>query len=165
MVIRIHYILAYHVPRIPKSIRSPKQLFQRSNGTLNTIFSHDSALLTIESVVTNVVTNIVPGEFQVASFNNGILHLITPSAALATRIKYSQRALISALRQRRNPYIVKKIKISVRPDIPERTETIRSAKPPSAENARYMADAAKYIGDESLRKALIKLSERASSDE
>ena len=149
------------MPRIPKSIKTPRQLFQQSGGKLKTIFIHTQALLSIESVI----SNIIPGDIRVASFSKGVLHLVTPSAALATHIKYSQKALISTLRRRNNPFLVTTINVSVRPAPPDPVQpSLSSAKPPSAENARYIANAAQYIEDEPLRKALIKLSERHSSD-
>jgi len=149
------------MPRIPKSIKSTGQLFQQSGGRLKSIFIHTQALLSIESVV----SNIIPGDIRVASFSKGILHLVTPSAPLATRIKYSQKALISTLRRRNNRYSIKTITVSVRPTPSEPVQRLLpSARAPSAENARYIANAAQYIEDEPLRKALIKLSERHTSD-
>jgi len=153
------YQFAYQMPKIPKSIKNPNQLLRQSRGQLRTIFKHSQALLAIEAVI----RNIVPGEIQVASLSKGSLHLVTPSAALATRIKYSQKTLISALRRCKNPFFVKTVRISVRPEIHEQPTPVKSAIPPSEENARYIANAAKYIEDEPLRKALIRLSNRSMS--
>lgn len=149
------------MPELPKSIKLPSQLLSESRGALKAVFKHSQALLTIQSIIREVI----PGEIQVAAHHQGMLHLITPSAALATRIKYSQRALIAALRQRKNPFVVKNIKVSVRPQFHEKLARTRTATPPSRESARHIAAAAQYIEDEPLRKALIKLSQAASSDD
>jgi len=103
----------------------------------------------------------VPGDIHVALFSNGLLHLVTPTAALATRIKYQQNTLIAALRRHDVPLIVKSIKVSVRPEFQQIAPTTRPALPISAENGQQIASAAQYIEDEPLRKALINLSERA----
>ena len=162
----------FKVPKTPKSVNLPNQIFQRPKGTLKAILKHSQTLIAIQSVVRTILLETVtyptvpgkaPDEIHVASLDNGLLHLITPSAALGTRIRYAQQALIAALRRRKNPFFVNSIKISVRPHFltqPENSKPTRSAIPISAENGRHIADVAKYIEDEPLRKALITLSKR-----
>lgn len=104
----------------------------------------------------------MPGDIYVAHCSPDELHLITPSSALATRLKYNQRKLVAQLRQVAG-VTTARIRVSVRPDYlsaprPEPAAAI----PLSAENARHIASAAKYIEDEDLRKALINLSKRAN---
>ena len=153
------------MPKIPSSIKRTSQLLQQSRGSLKAIFNHTQELLAIETVVRNVLDCDEHNSAQVASFSKGSLHLITSSAALATRIKYSQRSMIAALRRLKKPYFIKTVKVSVRPEFHKAPPVTRSALAPSAENARYIANAAKYIGDEPLRKALIKLSDRVVSSD
>ena len=153
------------MPKFPSSVKHPSQLLQQSRGTLKTIFNHTQELLGIETMVLNVLDCDTHNSIKVASCHKGSLHLITPSAALATRIKYSQQAIIAALRHQKRPLYIKTVKVSVRPEFRKAPKTKRSALAPSAENARYIADVAKYIEDEALRKALIKLSDRAASSD
>ena len=132
------------VPKLPKSIKDPNQLLQQSRGALKTVIKHAHTLLTIQATVRDVV----PGEIEVSSLLGDELHLITPSAALATRIKYSQRALIAALRKQKKPVSVENIKITVRPAIQPKPIITKPPIPPSVENSKHLATAAQYIEDE-----------------
>jgi hypothetical protein len=153
------------VPKIPSSIKSPTQLLQQSRGSLKAVFNHSMVLLAIETVVRNVLESDKHDSVQVASYNKGSLHLVTHSAALATRIKYSQRAMIAALKHLKKPVYVKTVKVSVRPEFHKMPQTTRSAIVLSTESAQYIANAAKYIEDDALRKALIKLSDQTASSD
>jgi len=153
------------VPKIHSYIKSPDQLLQQSRGSLKAIFNHSLVLLAIETVVRKVLDCNEHDSVQVASYNKGSLHLITHSAALATRIKYSQRAMIAALKHLKKPFHIKTVKVSVKPELHKAPQTTRSALALSAENAKYIANAAKYIEDDALRKALIKLSDQTASSD
>ena len=149
------------MPRIPDSIQSPSQILRTGRGTLHHLIDHARELLDIQQHVRQVV----PGTVYVAALDADCLHLITPSSALATRVRYNQRKLLAALRQRTGKSIVR-VKVSVRPEqIPAAPREPRAAHPLSPEAAQHLASSAKYIEDEDLRKAIIRLSNRALGPE
>ena len=142
------------------AFKQPPQILSQAKGTLNRLLAQSKNLLEIQLIVRKTV----PGDIFVAALKNGVLHLITPSAALATRVKYSQPMLISSLRQRHKPYLVDSIKISVQPDYFPPEKPTRSPLPDSAKNAEQIANTAKYIEDTALRTALFRLSEHVKPD-
>lgn len=144
--------------RLPKSITLPARMFRQPKGVLRNIFDEARILLDIQAAVKEVVRS----DIQVAGLNNGELHLVTPSAAIATRIKYSQKSIIGILKTRRGDKPIQSIKVSVRPifDKPEPPE--RLAIPPNAANALQLEAAANHISDPELKKALRKLAARAA---
>lgn len=144
--------------RIPKSLKQADQILKNSNGLLHKVYSQSLDLLEIQAVI----RKFVPANVYVASIRNNTLHLITSSAATATQITYRQRNIISATRRHDARFEVNKLKVSVRPEDPEFKLPSREAIPPSPENARLLAETAKYIEDGALRKALIKLSKRGN---
>lgn len=144
--------------RIPKSLKQADQILKNSNGLLHKVYSQSLDLLEIQAVI----RKFVPANVYVASIRNNTLHLITSSAATATQITYRQRNIISATRRHDARFEVNKLKVSVRPEDPEFKLPPREAIPPSPENARLLAETAKYIEDGALRKALIKLSKRGN---
>jgi hypothetical protein len=147
--------MAFKKPqKILSSARLSQTLLSTNRGTLNRLLAHSQDLLALQMLVRKMV----PGDIFVASMDKGQLHLITPSAALATRLKYSQASLLASLKQRHNPYPVDSIKISVRPDYIPATRTARTPAQPSAKSAEQVAETAKYIEDADLRKALFNLS-------
>ncbi|MCB1692170.1 MAG: DUF721 domain-containing protein [Pseudomonadales bacterium] len=142
--------------RIPGSIKRPSQLL---GGSLGPLMQHARQLIELQ----NRVRAIIPGEIHVASIDAGTLHLIVPSAGLATRVRYNQRKLIARLHQP-GKLSVERVKVSVRPDAPQHAPDSRTARPPSAESGRSIASTAKYIEDAGLRKALMKLADRAKPE-
>lgn len=146
------------MPRLHDSIKNPGQILANTPGTLRSLLDHARQLLWLQQEV----RSLVPGNIFVAACEDGCLHLVTPSSALATRIKYNQRKLVASLRS--GGQKIARIRISVRPDyIQTRPSLPRATNAISPENARHMASAAQYIEDEDLRKALIRLSNRASA--
>ena len=150
------YCTVPDMSRIPKSLQQAEQILKDPNGLLQKVYSQSVDLLAIQSVI----RKFVPANVYVASIRNETLHLITSSAATATRITYRQRNIIAATRRYGARFEVNRIKVSVRPEDPEFKLPPREPIPPSAENARQLATTAKYIEDDALRKALIKLSKR-----
>ena len=142
--------------RIPKSLKRPAQIIGNPSSRLYRIYSQSRDLLDIQSVI----RKFVPSSVHVASLDNETLHLVANSSAVATQIRYRQRIIISAVRRQASEFNINQIKVSVRPDEPEFSPTLKPPSPPSAENARQLAATAQYIEDEALRKALIKLSKR-----
>ena len=152
--------------RHPNYFKDPTQLFTRPRSRLNKIFSHSQDLITLQ----NALRQTFPGEVYVASLVDGTLHLVTPSASLATRLKYRQSAIKASLEQvflhgsgsknRKEAVHVEQIKISVRPNFKPPTPPTRSAIAPTPQTAKLIAETAQYIEDEPLRKALLRLSKR-----
>ena len=133
----------------------PSQILSKS-AVLKSLYARTKELLLIQDFIRSHIS----GDIYVAAHKEQTLHLIARSSTVATQLKYRQRNIISLLRQR---YPIEKLKISVQPKDPDPPQFLHPAIPPSSENARQLADTAKYIEDEGLRKALIKLSERANA--
>ena len=146
------------MPRIHDSIKNPRQILGSAPGALHRVLDHARQLLDLQTRV----REILPGDIFVAACDDKCLHLVTPSSALATRVKYNQRKLLAVLGDHGRS--ITRIKVSVRPEY-HRTDkpAPRSANAISPENARHLASVAKYIEDEALRKALLDLSKRAPS--
>lgn len=150
------------MPDLPKSITLPSQMFRHRQGVLRKIYAETRILLDIQAAVKAVI----PGDIQVAALKDGELHLVAQSASLATRIKYSQKSLIGALRAERLPETVSSIKVSVRPLYGDSSSDypVREALAPNAQNARQIESAAAHIDDEGLKSALLKLSKRGKPE-
>jgi hypothetical protein len=142
------------------AFRRPGQILSQAKGTLNRLLAQTDDLILLQRLVRKVVA----GDIFVASLDQGQLHVITPSAALATRLKYSQKAVIASLQQRKNPYLIDSIKISVRPDYIPPAKPERRMPRVSLSNAEHIAETAQYIEDEALRKALFSLSDHVKPE-
>ena len=144
------------MPRLPKSITLPRRMFLQPKGVLRNIFTETRILLDIQATVKEVVH----ADVQVASLSDGELHLVTHSAAIATRIKYSQKSIIGTLKTKRRDQPINSIKVIVRPlfERPERES--REALRPNADNARQLESAADFVDDPNLKAALRKLASR-----
>ena len=140
--------------RLPKSIKSTRQLLKGSNHILHSLYAQTRQLLAIEQQVKAYIED----DISVAALKNNELTLITTSGAIATRIRYQQRNIIGSLQ--RSGMHVNALKIKVQPvTTPPKPVTVRRRISP--ENARCLAEAASHIKDEALRKTLIRLSRRA----
>lgn len=82
------------MPQIPKSIRSVNQILQGANHTLQSLMAQTQKILAVEALV----RPLVPDGVRVGSIDEGSLTLIAPNSAIATRIRYRQRDIISSLR-------------------------------------------------------------------
>ncbi len=142
----------------PKSLKRPEQILG-SSTVLKQLYSHAQELLALQSAV----RRFVQAEISVASFDNQILHLVTPSGATATQLRYRQRNIISTVRKQLH-VDVNSIRVSVRPLEVAHPTKGKAPIPISAANARQLANTAKYIEDEGLRKALVTLSRRGKGD-
>ena len=143
-----------HLPRKPAAI------LQDPSSPLRSVVQHANRLLAIQAIVGQYV----PPGVQVASVQDETLHVITSSSAAATQIRYRQRNIIAAIRQKTSDLQISAIKVSVRP-IPDKpvVET-RQPLPLSDDNAVNIAATAKYIEHEPLRKALMQLASRNGDD-
>ena len=135
-------------------VKHPLEIMRKSS-LLKNLHSNAKKLLSIEAFIQQNLFK----SLRVAAFEGKTLHLIAPSSTVATGVRYRQQTIINLLR---NKYPIEKLKISVRPSEPSPPAHLKPPNRPSAENAKQIAITAKYIENEGLRKALIKLSERAS---
>tara|TARA_E500000331_G_scaffold71533_2_gene66262 strand:- start:2169 stop:2690 length:522 start_codon:yes stop_codon:yes gene_type:complete len=171
------------MPKPPRSLKRSSQILKAGKGQLRTIYDETRRLQALHRRVAKHVY----GDIDVASFSNGDLHLITPSAASATRIRYRQKILISELNREQGPSIGS-LRVSVRPvtsnplknsltsnsansgragafanpgdeDPPNQVDR-RPARELSRQSAEHLAETAKYTKDDNLRKALERLSKR-----
>ncbi len=143
------------MPRFPESVKKPTEIL-KGRGTIGRLYRHARELLALQERI----SNLVPGDVRVAAFEDGTLHLVTPSSALATRLRYQQRRFIGALEFDGKP--VSAVRVSVRPELAERYEPEPGPAPKmSAANASQIAETAKYIEDEALRAAIMRLSTRS----
>ena len=143
--------------RVPKSIRSIQQILKGSNHILHSLYAQSQELRTIQQIVDRVL-NVAT---SVASLKNNELTLLTAKSTQATQIRYRQRNIISALRRR--GLEVSSLKIKVQP-IFSRKKSEDSERYLTPQNASQLQQTAEHIEDESLRKALIKLSRRTRGD-
>jgi hypothetical protein len=143
---------------IPKSFQQPKQILGKSS-VLKNLYTHAQSLLAIQKVMQSHFNT----DISVAAYQKSTLHLIVPTSATATQLRYRQRNIIALVR-RQCRIDVNAVQVSVRPlETPEKPIP-EPRNPPSRDNARHMAEAAKYIGDEDIRKALIKLSKHGTPE-
>ena len=143
--------------RVPKSIRSTQQILKGSNHILHLLYAHSQELGTIQQIVDDVLDV----KTSVGSLKNNELTLLTARSTQATRVRYSQRNIISALRRR--GLEVSSLKIKVQPtfpaQIPENSERYLTP-----QVASQLQQTAAFIEDESLKNALIMLSKRTRGD-
>jgi|TARA_B110000483_G_C18186240_1_gene539023 hypothetical protein len=143
--------------RVPKSIRSTQQILKGSNHILHLLYAQSQELGTIQQIVDDVLDV----KTSVGSLKNNELTLLTARSTQATRVRYSQRNIISALRRR--GLEVSSLKIKVQPtfpaQIPENSERYLTP-----QVASQLQQTAAFIEDESLKNALIMLSKRTRGD-
>ena len=140
--------------RIPQSVKSTRQILHSDNHMLQSLLAQSRELMRIEAVISRYVDK----NFSASSFKNNQLVLVTSSAAQATKLRYRQRNLLSALR--RDGLHVNQIKIRVQPEIV--ADTVPAVERHlSQQNAEHLASSAEHITDAPLRNALLKLSKRA----
>ena len=143
--------------RVPKSIRSTLQILKGNNHILHLLYAQSQELRTRQQIVDDVLDV----KTSVGSLKNNELTLLTARSTEATRVRYSQRNIISALRRR--GLEVSSLKIKVQPtfpaQIPENSERYLTP-----QVASQLQQTAAFIEDESLKNALIMLSKRTRGD-
>ena len=142
------------MPRLHKSTRSTGQILKGSNHILQSLLAQSQELTSIQKIVDHYVSD----DCAVASFKNNDLTLITPTGALATRIRYRQRNIIAALR--RSGLEVRNLKIKVQP-LEFREPTPETERNLSQQSARQLDELADSIEDNALKKALKRLTRHA----
>lgn len=142
------------MPRLYKSTKSTQQILKGPNHILQSLYAQSRQLASIEALVKQFVNE----DISVSSFKNNELTLITPAGGSATKVRYRQRNIIAALR--RAGLEVSELKIKVQPVVAP-AEPYHVDRHISPEAAQRLAETAQYIEDESLSKALTRLSKRA----
>ena len=143
--------------RVPKSIRSTQQILKGSNHILHLLYAQSQELGTIQQIVDDVLDV----KTSVGSLKNNELTLLTARSTQATRVRYSQRNIISALRRR--GLGVSSLKIKVQPTFPAQIPE-NSARYLTPQVASQLQQTAAFIEDEPLKNALIMLSKRTRGD-
>ncbi len=146
------------MPRVPKSIKSTRQILKGSNHILQSLLAQSRELISIQEIL----DHFVDGDCAAASLKNKELVIATPLATQASQLRYRQKKLLSVLR--RQGLDVESIRIKVAP-------VIEKPAPPvfdrdlSKVGARQLLDTAQDIEDTSLKTALERLARHASSDD
>lgn len=142
------------MPRVPKSIKSTRQILNGPNHILHSLYAQSQELLSIESIVKTYVDQ----DFSIASLKNNELTLFVAKGTIATRVRYRQRNIIASLR--RAGIDINTLKIKVQPQFKARQpEQVQRTLTP--ENATHLAESAEHIEDAALRAALLRLSKRS----
>lgn len=145
------------MPRVHKSTRSTRQILKGSNHILQSLLAQSQELTSIQKIVDHFVDD----HCAVASFKNNDLTLITATGALATRIRYRQRNIISALR--RAGLEVNNLKIKVQPGEFQEPQPVVE-RHLSQQSADQITDVAESIEDNALKKALKRLTRHAGDN-
>ena len=143
--------------RVPKSIRSTQQILKGSNHILHLLYAQSQELGTIQQIVDDVLDD----KTSVGSLKKNELTLLTAKSTQATRVRYSQRKIISALRRR--GLEVSSLKIKVQPTFPAQVPE-NSERYLTPQVASQLQQTAAFIEDEPLKNALIMLSKRTRGD-
>ena len=143
--------------RVPKSIRSTQQILKGSNHILHLLYAQSQELGTIQQIVDDVLDD----KTSVGSLKKNELTLLTAKSTQATRVRYSQRKIISALRRR--GLEVSSLKIKVQPTFPAQILK-NSERYLTPQVASQLQQTAAFIEDEPLKNALIMLSKRTRGD-
>lgn len=77
--------------------RSVKTVLESRNGQIGGLLSQARAISNIEEKLTSLLDKEMAGQVRVATIRNGCLILVTPSAALATRLKLDQTSIVRSL--------------------------------------------------------------------
>lgn len=138
-------------------LRHASTVFTDGDGMLHTLFKQTRILHKLQQLVYRHLPLSTRPHVRVAAYRENVLHLITDSAHWVTKLRYQEADLIGKLKTHRSFQHLNCIRLTVKPWYTP-LQTRRPATPISNHNAKQMVTAAKYIEDEPLRKALIKLS-------
>ena len=142
--------------RIPASIRSTGQILNGSNHILHSLYAQSQELVSFESIVRSLGGH----KIRLSALKNNELTLTTPSSAQATKLRYRQRNIITALRQAGMD--VNSVKIKVSPEFETKKE-VQVERHLSPENAAQLLLTADFVDYEPLQNALKRLAERGSN--
>ena len=138
-------------------LKRPSSLFADPGSAVHALFKQTRTLHRLQQLVYRYLPPAAQPHVRVAAYRDDTLHLLTDSAHWVTRLRYQEGELIEKLKSHSPFHQLNHIRLTVKPWYTP-LETRRPASPISANNAKQMVTVAKYIEDEPLRKALIKLS-------
>lgn len=127
-------------PRLPFSLKSTEQILKGSNNILLELISQSREMSKIEEIASNVLGH----DIAAGPVKNNRLTIYATSAAIATRLRYSQQKLLSALR--RAGFDVAEVNFKVKPSIPD-TEPPLVERYLSRESADQIHESACCIDD------------------
>lgn len=131
--------------------------FLESSGPLYRLYNKVRILKGFQQIIENCLPSAMVSHIKISSYRNNSLHLIIDNAHWATRLRYIEQDMIKKLKSVDEFRHLNRVRYSVRPSYSPPSHT-RPAQSISSESAKHIASVAKYIEDEQLRKALIKLS-------
>ena len=143
--------------RQPASVRSSSQILKGTNHILHSLYAQSQELVSLE----HIVRQHGGANVSVSSFKNNELTLIIGSSAAATRLRYRQRNLISALRSAGLDVDSLKFKVAPAYELPKPAPVERQI---SGKNAEQLADTADYIDYQPLSDALRRLAKRGTKE-
>ena len=143
--------------------RPPGSIFRQQGNAVNGVYQGAARLMRLQRVVDRYLASI-PAAAQVAAFDGKTLTLTLPSAPVATRLRYCTPQLVRSLRNHTEFHGIKDLAVHVRPSHVRPQPEPPERPPMSADTARHIERTAKYIEDETLRKALESLADSASDD-
>jgi hypothetical protein len=129
----------------------------KPSGPLHNLYIKTRILKGFQRIIERCLPSAMLSHVKISSYRNNTLHLIIDNPHWATRLRYIEQDLIKKLKSADEFHQLNRIRYSVRPSYspPQHDKPARAI---SADNAKHIASVAKYIEDEQLRKALIKLS-------
>jgi hypothetical protein len=142
------------VNQTPKPVGN---LFSKTTSRLHTIYQQACRLDDLQKTLMEILPVTMRPHVRICNYQGDSLHLFVDTAHWATRLRYMELELITNLRALSSFQHLKSVRYSIRP-VYTPPSYHKSARAISKESANHIATVAKYIEDEPLRKALIKLS-------
>ncbi len=129
--------------------------------SINRLFRQAQAVIRLEALLNPLLPELLRGKFKVANIQSDALVLITESAALATRFRFSQGEILAILAKTPGFQRIKQIRVKIRPNRHFRPRQ-KKALHISRENAQLLVEEAGHTQDDNLRKVLLKLASHAN---
>ena len=127
------------------------------SGPLYNLYTKTCILRGFQRIIERCLPNAMISHVKISSYRNNSLHLVIDNGHWATRLRYIEQDLTKKLKSTDEFHQLNRIRYSVRPSYTPPSSD-KGALAISTKNAKHIASVAKYIEDEQLRKALIKLS-------
>ena len=132
----------------------------RHSPDLHALFNQARQNLDIQTVFDNCLPALFVGVFQVNQIKHGVLTITSQSAAIATRFRFEQDAVIKALQAKLGAQTIQRLDIRIRP----RAKILKKVKVTnklSKDSAQLLIEEAKQTQDIDLRRAIEKLAQQA----
>jgi hypothetical protein len=127
---------------------------------LRALFSKARQNLDIQTVFDNCLPALFVGVFQVNQIKQGVLIITGQSAAIATRLRFEQDAVIEALQAKLGAQTIQRLEIRIRPKA-KILKKVNVNNKLSKDSAQLLIEEAKQTQDVELRKAIEKLAQQA----